>query len=60
MGKLKQKRLLKKISDGLIGWHCEWCGQEVITEEGAKPEEILKAAQTHNLNCKKNPLVKDD
>ena len=58
MGKLKQQRMLTKISKGLIGWHCEWCGKEMVPKKKAKPKDILKAARDHNQNCEENPLVK--
>ena len=62
----KRSRAYKKIAKGGVGWHCEWCGEEVIFAKDDDPEDMLEKVRNHSLRCEENRLrvlvdaIKDD
>jgi len=53
----KDGKVYPRISKGEVTLSCEWCGQELVGDEVADAETVLRQVREHNLSCPCNPRV---
>ena len=53
-GPMDDKEIAK---GGLLGWFCEWCGEQKIDKSIMGSAKKLKAAREHGSGCKCGPSV---